>query len=84
MIIAVKVIPNAKEFSVELTANGIKCRIPEKPERGKANTYLLKKLSEIFGARVSLVNGETSSRKTIEVGLSAEEIRKRIEEYHSS
>lgn len=82
MRIAVKVIPDARLFSVQLTATGLKCRLPEKAEKGRANRYLLKKLSEVLRTSVILISGEISPRKIIEVAIDADELKRRIEAYN--
>ncbi|MFX1533430.1 MAG: DUF167 domain-containing protein, partial [Promethearchaeota archaeon] len=46
------------------------------PSKGKANRELLQFLKNIFGASVTLVAGQTSSIKRIEVDLSLEELKK--------
>ena len=70
--IQLKVKARAKERRVEKVAEGrYKVWVKAVPERGKANEAVIEAMSEHLGvpkSRISLVMGQTSSRKVLEVG----------------
>jgi len=67
----VRVVTNAREFAAERAADGtIRCRVPEKPEKGKANLALIKGLSKLLGCGARIVSGATSRKKVIEADCS--------------
>lgn len=43
----------------------LKVRLPERAEKGAANTALVRWLTDLSGLSVQIVRGHTSSRKTI-------------------
>ena len=76
MKISVKVIPNAKQNEVVddsvdlLGARILKIKVNQPPEDGKANKAVTQVLSEYFKVRksaVSIIAGETSRNKIIEL-----------------
>lgn len=76
MKISVKVIPNAKQNEVVddafdlLGARILKVKVNQPPEDGKANKAVIELLAEYFKVRksaVSIIAGETSRNKIIEI-----------------
>ncbi|GEM_PF-3859898 len=62
---------DAREFAAERAADGtIRCRVQEKPEKGKANLALIKGLSKLLGCEARIVSGATSRKKVIEANCS--------------
>ena len=81
---AVKVHPRAKKNAITgEVGDALKVALTAPPVDGKANAACIEffaKLLKLPRASVSIASGETSRNKTIRVvGLSAEEIRKRLE-----
>ncbi|MDD5317122.1 MAG: DUF167 domain-containing protein [Candidatus ainarchaeum sp.] len=75
------VAPNSRKFEVSLDPeNRLRVRLTERAEGNKANLELVKKLSELLGAPVSIARGAASKRKTLGVGLDEDEVFKRIRE----
>ena len=67
-LISVKVIPNAKQNSLEKTATGYKARLTAPPVDGKANEALIELLSTEFGIpkrSIEITKGHTSRNKTV-------------------
>ena len=80
---AVKVHPRAKKNAITgEVGDALKLSLTAPPVDGKANEACVEffaKLLKLPRASVSIASGETSRNKTIRVvGLSAEEIRKRL------
>lgn len=71
MLIKCRVIANAKEVGIVRQPDGsYKIRLNVKPIEGKANKKLIEVLAEHFKvskSSVSIVMGETSRNKTIEI-----------------
>ena len=70
MLINLKIIPNAKQPKIVPENDGYKVYIPAPAVDGKANACLIKFLAEHFKVRksaVSLVRGETSRHKVVEI-----------------
>ncbi len=71
MLIKCRVIANAKEVGIVRQSDGsYKIRLNVKPIEGKANKKLIEVLAEHFKvskSSVSIVRGETSRNKTIEI-----------------
>ncbi len=60
-----------KDF-IEVADNKISIGIKSKPQRGKANDELLKKLAKHFQvsiARIKIISGKTSRKKLIDVDI---------------
>lgn len=77
--IEVRVAPNSRAFAVELDSSGrLKVRLTERAEKGKANAELVRELSKLLGAPVSLHSGHTSTRKVVQVGLDDAQLQARI------
>jgi uncharacterized protein len=78
MKISVKVIPNAKQHEVVddvfdlLGARILKVKVNQPPEDGRANKAVIEILADYFKVKksaVSIISGETSRNKIIEIKL---------------
>ena len=82
--ITVKVIPNAKSNEVVgfMDDGVIKIRIKAKPVDGKANSQLIKFLSEktcVHKNEISILSGEKNRKKTIQImHLNENQVKKRL------
>jgi len=68
MIIKIKVIPNAKKDEIIESYNKIKARVTAPATEGRANTALIKLLSEYYKIKktdIKIIKGEKSKEKTI-------------------
>ena len=75
----VKVIPNAKSFSVYLVDGVLKVRVCAPPEGGRANAELEKTLSKKLGKKVSITKGFKSREKEISVeGMDETEVVQKV------
>lgn len=83
MLIAVRVIPRSSKNVLEWEHGGLKARLTAPPVDGAANTALISLLAERLAVprrTISIVRGETSRQKTVEVaGLTLEEIEQRLQ-----
>lgn len=74
MILHITVKPGSRKDDFIVEADGaIKVKIKEQPLEGKANKYLAKYLSEIFGvpqSRIEILKGENNPHKKIQVDVS--------------
>jgi uncharacterized protein (TIGR00251 family) len=82
----VKVIPKASRSElVEWENDELKVRLAAVPEKGEANTELLRYLADILGvgkSKIQLVQGETSRHKRVCVaGLTLEDVRAIIQNH---
>lgn len=72
MKLTVRVIPNARKNTVAATeAGGLRVHLQAPAVDGKANTALIRILSEHFDvprSRITIVRGEKSREKIIEIG----------------
>lgn len=68
-----------KQFAASLENGILKVRLQEKPEKGKANKELEKRLKRLFGAEARIIKGKKSGKKTLLVkakkGLVAERLK---------
>ncbi|MBP1912513.1 DUF167 domain-containing protein [Thermococcus stetteri] len=82
VLLLIYVQPKAKKNAVEGVdewRGRLKVRIAAPPVEGKANKEVVKFLSKLLGAEVSIVTGETSREKDLLVrGLSADEVKKKL------
>lgn len=77
MKISIKVIPNAKQNEISDDSNEsktriIKIRVTQPPEDGKANKAAIELLAKYFKVKksaVSIISGETSRNKIVEIEL---------------
>jgi uncharacterized protein (TIGR00251 family) len=68
--VAVRVTPRSSRNAVELDGDIIKVRVTAPPAEGQANEAVLKTLAKALGiapSRLSIVKGEISRDKTIQV-----------------
>jgi len=82
VILRVYVQPKAKKNRIEGVdewRGRLKVRIKAPPVEGKANRELVKFLSDLLGARVSIVRGSTGREKDLLVaGIGKEEVMRRL------
>ncbi len=82
MTFAVKVHPRAKKDAVTEVGDALKVSLKAPPTDGKANAACIEfiaKLLKVPRSSVTIASGQASRGKVIRVvGLSAEEVRKRI------
>ncbi len=71
MQLNIRVVPNAKRFSVKVTGDEVRIYLKEKAEDGKANLELVKSLKRLLGVEVQLLRGQKSRVKII--GVNADE-----------
>lgn len=64
--IAVKTNSGDSRIDFDAAAGIYRAFLKASPEKGKANTELLKLLRKTFGARAAIVSGAKSRRKTVE------------------
>jgi len=75
----VRVAPGSRAFAVELDPSGrLKVRLTERAEKGRANAELVRELSRLLQAPVSLVRGAASPRKVVQVGLDDAQLKARL------
>jgi uncharacterized protein (TIGR00251 family) len=75
----VRVIPNAKGFSISLENGALKIRVRAPAEGGRANGELEKALSKKLGKKVSITKGFKSREKEIQVeGMDEEEVVQKV------
>ena len=66
----IKVVANSKNNSIEFCEEFIKIKIKERAIEGKANKAIIEYLSDILPfskSKISILNGEKSSIKTIQI-----------------
>lgn len=78
MHLEIRVVPNAKRFSVLLKDGITKIYVAAKAENNEANAELVKKLSKALGAGVSIVKGLKSRNKVLEIKGEKDEILEKI------
>lgn len=67
MLIKVRVIPNAKDYSIEEEDGVIIVRLKEKPEKNKANQALVRLLTKHYKKKVKIISGFKSNDKIVQV-----------------
>jgi uncharacterized protein (TIGR00251 family) len=84
MILHIKVKPNSKQDLIKQEPYGsFKVHIKAPPVDGKANEYLVKFIADIVGlpkSKVSLLKGETSQFKKLEIDATEASIYAKIAE----
>ena len=71
---------NSKKFEASMKENGaIRVKLVSKPEKNKANQELVEGLKKLLKANVLIVKGLKSRKKTLIVGETKENIKKRLE-----
>jgi uncharacterized protein (TIGR00251 family) len=78
MRLNIRVRPNSREESVSLDKGTVLVSVRERPERGAANSAVLKLLKKRLGAQARLVRGTTSRNKTVELFGDENGIRQRL------
>jgi uncharacterized protein (TIGR00251 family) len=83
VVLSVKVVPGASRTAVSgLHGDMLKVRVSAAPEKGKANKCLCECLAQVLGVKkkaVSVVSGQTSPAKRVEVlGISKETVIERL------
>ena len=83
MLIAVRVIPRSSKNLLEWEQGVLKARLTAPPVAGAANAALINLLAErlsISRRTISIVRGETSRQKTVEIAnLSRKEFEERLQ-----
>lgn len=75
----IKVIPNSKVFSIEVSQDAVRVRLKGRAEKGRANKELLKEFSRVVGSKAFIVKGARSREKQLAFeGLSDEEALEKI------
>ncbi|MBU1197676.1 DUF167 domain-containing protein [Candidatus Micrarchaeota archaeon] len=75
----IRVVPNAKRFSVAAFENGLKVWLRSPPTNERANRELLHELEKRSGARVRLIRGAQTRKKAVQFeGMSDEDAIQRI------
>jgi len=80
VVLKIKVRPSSREFRFEQRPDGeLILEIKSAPERGEANTEILKRLKEIFRRDVSLLRGHKSRNKLVLIrGADIREIKDKL------
>lgn len=82
ILISIKVIPKANRSEiVGFEADTLKIRLAALPEKGQANTELIRFLAHFFHiakSHVSILQGETSRRKKVMIKISKEKLQEKL------
>lgn len=82
MLITIRVIPRSSRNTLEWDQGTLKARLTAPPVDGAANTALINLLTERLSVprrTISIVRGETSRTKTVEIAaLTLEELESRL------
>jgi uncharacterized protein (TIGR00251 family) len=78
MRINIRVKPNSREESISLDKGIVLVSVKKKPEKGAANSAVLKLLKKELGMQARLVRGIASRNKTVEILGDENEIRQRL------
>jgi uncharacterized protein len=80
MLIAVRVIPRSSKNALAWEHGTLKVRLTAPPVDGAANAALINLLAELLSVpRRSIVRGETSRQKTVEIAdLMLDEVERRL------
>ncbi len=70
MIVEVSVVPKSGRFELSLKEGKLKAYLKSPPEKNKANLELAKELSKLLGCQVTIVSGQKSRRKVLELDIS--------------
>ena len=74
MLLEVTVVPKAGSFRVERKGGKVKVFLKSAPEGNKANIELIKEMRRMLKCEVRIVSGLTSRHKTLEIGISEQEL----------
>ena len=85
VLVAIEVIPNSKQTEIPAGYNewrrSVVVRVKSPPSRGKANSEIVKEMEKLFGRKVEIVRGVTSSNKQVIVySASVDEVLEKLEE----
>ncbi len=79
VIVDVNVINKSHKFSISIKDGIIKIRLTSPPEKGEANSELVKELGKALGgAPIRIVSGLSSRHKRLEIGLSEEDWKAKL------
>lgn len=78
MRLRIRVKPKSGEDSISLDGETVLVSVREAPERGAANTAVLKLIRKKLGMQARLVHGMSSRNKTVEIPGNEAEIMKKI------
>jgi uncharacterized protein (TIGR00251 family) len=80
-ILKAKILTGKKEFKVVFDNDNdfLIVQTTKRPEKGKANTEIVKELKRFFKSDVTIVSGLTSKEKKIAVDLQKEQILQMLE-----
>lgn len=80
MRLEIRVVPNAKRFSISLKDNIIKVYVRARAEDNAANGELVELLSEALGCKVRIAHGLKSRSKVLEIEGNEDEILGKMRE----
>ncbi len=80
MRLEIRVVPNAKKFSVLLKDGLIRVHVSAKAEDNNANAELVERLSEALGKKVSIARGAKGRAKVLEIEGNEDEILGKMRE----
>lgn len=83
LLLHIKAVPGASETAFAGMLNGrLKIRVAAPPEKGKANTAIIRLLASQLGINrknIKLISGSTAPLKTLSIdGIPAEELMKKL------
>ena len=76
----IKVTPNAKRDEIFVRDGRLCVKVSCPPENGKANKRATEVLQKALGCKVTIVSGQKSREKEIEIGCGEEEIAPKLKE----
>jgi|Deesub1362B_J571_1020462.scaffolds.fasta_scaffold00231_14 hypothetical protein len=85
VLITLEVTPNSKQTEIPAGYNewrkSVVVRVKSPPSRGKANSEIVKVMEKLFGRKVEIVKGVTSSHKQVIVySTTIDEVLEKLEE----
>jgi uncharacterized protein (TIGR00251 family) len=72
MIVEVTVIPKSGRFELSIKEGKLKAYLRSAPENNRANLELAKELSKLLGCRATIIRGQKSRRKVLEIETTQE------------
>ena len=78
----VKVETDSEKFDIDLSGSYPKIFLKSKAEKGRANSELVNKLSDILGKEVGILSGHRSSRKLLVADIKKDRIYNILGDYH--
>ena len=85
-VFSVRAHPGAKRFNLSLVSESplvLKADIPEAPEDGRANRFLLLELEKALACKVEMLAGHKSKRKTFAADCDASRIVEAVKGFES-